>query len=245
MLLITVRIFESSRCQSLWRCISLLQKTAPQINSHRWIEIEQRSLPWSRATVSEPAPSSGAARCCIFYLVIRINSKNFYTLVNPDTISSSSLGCQFVEGLRLSTTGYRIWIMSSNFPYTARPSHIIEGKFVDQRKLMRLLRNVYGTSEEGKDNFRVELRLDHYKIYPSEHVSDTCTLTEDQIQHCRARKKRGDWNWKDKESGKHIADVRREGITHHSNGINSANTSTLKFNTSYQVFFLPKVTQTH
>lgn len=52
-----------------------------------------------------------------------------------------------------------ICIMSSDFPFTAAPSHIIEGKFVDQRKLMSLLRNVYGTSEEGKDNFRVEVVL--------------------------------------------------------------------------------------
>ena len=88
--------------------------------------------------------------------------------------------------------------MSSPSPYSAEPAQIIEGQYLDQQKLMSLLKNVYGTSSEGKNNFRVEvidppfpnsqitqtlmvhqqLRLNRYKIYPSEHVSDACALTE-------------------------------------------------------------------
>jgi hypothetical protein len=34
---------------------------------------------------------------------------------------------------------------------------VIEGQYLDQQKLMELLRNVYGMSEEGKNNFRVEV----------------------------------------------------------------------------------------
>jgi len=70
--------------------------------------------------------------------------------------------------------------------YKAKPIQIIEGQYLDQQKLMSLLRNVYGTSDEGQNNFRVELRLNRYKIYPSEHVSDASELTQDQILDCRA-----------------------------------------------------------
>ncbi|TVY28707.1 hypothetical protein LHYA1_G002394 [Lachnellula hyalina] len=66
---------------------------------------------------------------------------------------------------------------------------VIEGQYLDQRKLVVLLRNVYGTSTEGKNNFRVELRLNRYKIYPSEHLSGMA-LTEDQIQDCRVCNRR-------------------------------------------------------
>ena len=85
--------------------------------------------------------------------------------------------------------------MSSPSPCSAEPAQIIEGEFLDQRKLMTLLRDVYGISSEGENNFRVEvidpplrnsrtltvyqqLRLNRYKIYPSEHLSSACTLTE-------------------------------------------------------------------
>jgi len=66
------------------------------------------------------------------------------------------------------------------------PPHVqvIEGRYVDQRKLMSLLKNVYGTSE-GKNNFRVELRLNRYKIYPADETN-AMTLTPEQIQDCRA-----------------------------------------------------------
>jgi len=60
---------------------------------------------------------------------------------------------------------------------------IIEGKYVDQRKLLMLLKNVYGTN-----NFRVELRLNRYKIYPETQVDRK--LSEEQIQDCRAYHKR-------------------------------------------------------
>jgi hypothetical protein len=34
---------------------------------------------------------------------------------------------------------------------------VIEAQYLDQQKLMKLLRNIYGISEEGKNNFRVEV----------------------------------------------------------------------------------------
>jgi hypothetical protein len=40
--------------------------------------------------------------------------------------------------------------------YSSKPIQIIEGQYLDQHKLMKLLKNVYGTSE-GKNNFRVEV----------------------------------------------------------------------------------------
>jgi len=79
--------------------------------------------------------------------------------------------------------------MASNF-YSPNPKHIIEGQNLDQQKLMSLLKDVYGTSNDGKNNFRVELRLNNYKIYPSVHVSDVSALTEDQIQDCRVFRRR-------------------------------------------------------
>jgi hypothetical protein len=36
-------------------------------------------------------------------------------------------------------------------------AQVIEAQHLDQQKLMKLLRNVYGISEEGKNNFRVEV----------------------------------------------------------------------------------------
>lgn len=68
------------------------------------------------------------------------------------------------------------------------PVQVIEGHYLDQHKLMALLKNVYGTSE-GKNNFRVELRLNRYKIYPSEQAHNG-KLTDDQIQDCRAYRRR-------------------------------------------------------
>jgi hypothetical protein len=74
--------------------------------------------------------------------------------------------------------------MSSRFRYTAEPSHIIEGKFVDQRKLMSLLRNVYGTSNEGENNFRVEviyILLSNVQ-FPSD-VHDRSTAKTEPLQN--------------------------------------------------------------
>lgn len=41
--------------------------------------------------------------------------------------------------------------------YTDKPIQVIDGQYLDQRKLLDLLRNVYGISNEGKNNFRVEV----------------------------------------------------------------------------------------
>lgn len=50
--------------------------------------------------------------------------------------------------------------------YSAKPIQVIEGQYLDQQKLMSLLRNVYGISDEGKNNFRVEVRF-WYKKFDS------------------------------------------------------------------------------
>lgn len=42
--------------------------------------------------------------------------------------------------------------------YVANPKHVIEGHDVDQQKLLNLLRYVYGTTDDGENNFRVEVR---------------------------------------------------------------------------------------
>ncbi|TVY43945.1 hypothetical protein LOCC1_G005608 [Lachnellula occidentalis] len=71
---------------------------------------------------------------------------------------------------------------SSHGPLHKSDPQVIEGQYLDQRKLVVLLRNVYGTSTEGKNNFRVELRLNRYKIYPSDHLSGMA-LTETDAEH--------------------------------------------------------------
>jgi hypothetical protein len=47
--------------------------------------------------------------------------------------------------------------MCPSTTYRAQPTQIIEGQYLDQYKLMRLLRDVYGISDEGKNNFHVEV----------------------------------------------------------------------------------------
>jgi hypothetical protein len=47
--------------------------------------------------------------------------------------------------------------MASESCYHTEPIQIIDGNHLDQRKLVTLLKEVYGTSE-GKNNFRVEVR---------------------------------------------------------------------------------------
>src|SRR5436190_12332968 len=51
--------------------------------------------------------------------------------------------------------------MSSHPVYSKEPTQIIEAQYVDQRKLMRLLKDVYGTSDEGKNNFHVKASSFH------------------------------------------------------------------------------------
>ncbi|KIM97295.1 hypothetical protein OIDMADRAFT_20488 [Oidiodendron maius Zn] len=68
------------------------------------------------------------------------------------------------------------------------PTQIIEGQHVDQQKLMTMLKSIYGTSD-GRNNFRVELRLNKYKIYASEPLSNA-GLTDDQIEGCRVYRRR-------------------------------------------------------
>lgn len=42
-------------------------------------------------------------------------------------------------------------------PFTPEPTQIIEGQYLDPSKLMSLLQGVYGISDEGKNNFHVEV----------------------------------------------------------------------------------------
>jgi hypothetical protein len=70
----------------------------------------------------------------------------------------------------------------------SKPSQIIDAPHVDQRKLIRLLKEMYGENE-GKDNFRVELRLNRYKIYALDDAPPR-PLTEDQIRDLQARRRR-------------------------------------------------------
>ncbi|KAG9233394.1 hypothetical protein BJ875DRAFT_485167 [Amylocarpus encephaloides] len=63
---------------------------------------------------------------------------------------------------------------------------VIEGHFMDQRKLISKLKDVY-----GENNFRVELRLNRYKIYPSETFPEKRPLSPDDIQACRVQRRRG------------------------------------------------------
>lgn len=60
--------------------------------------------------------------------------------------------------------------MSSN-SFCAIPTQIIEGENVDQQKLMNLLKIVYGTSDNGMNNFRVEVR---YQPPPNGKMSSDC-----------------------------------------------------------------------
>lgn len=48
--------------------------------------------------------------------------------------------------------------MSSCNSYTDAPQ-IIEGQYLDQQRLMHLLKRVYGASKEGHNKFRVEVRI--------------------------------------------------------------------------------------
>ena len=65
---------------------------------------------------------------------------------------------------------------------TFRPScpQVIEGQYLDQHKLMSLLKNVYGTSEEGKNNFRVD--VGHPQISHKLSTDDDPIATTQSIQ---------------------------------------------------------------
>ncbi|KAB8203327.1 hypothetical protein BDV34DRAFT_199310 [Aspergillus parasiticus] len=61
------------------------------------------------------------------------------------------------------------------------PNQVIEGKYMNPKKLVKLLRNEYGQA-----NFRVELRLDQYKIYVlDQERARSPGLTQEQINECR------------------------------------------------------------
>ncbi|KAE8373554.1 hypothetical protein BDV26DRAFT_271825 [Aspergillus bertholletiae] len=61
------------------------------------------------------------------------------------------------------------------------PNQIIEGKYMNPKKLVNLLGNEY-----GQTNFRIELRLDQYKIYVLDQKrARSPGLTQEQINECR------------------------------------------------------------
>jgi hypothetical protein len=60
-----------------------------------------------------------------------------------------------------------------NNAFPATPVQVIEGQYLDQQKLMALLKNVYGTSEEGKNNFRVEVNQLILSLWTLADISNT------------------------------------------------------------------------
>ena len=43
------------------------------------------------------------------------------------------------------------------FEYSPNPSQIIDGHFLDQRRLLEALRDIFRSSSMGEGNFRVEV----------------------------------------------------------------------------------------
>ncbi|KAB8232876.1 hypothetical protein BDV23DRAFT_155750 [Aspergillus alliaceus] len=71
--------------------------------------------------------------------------------------------------------------MGRGCSHSVTPNQVIEGKFMNPKKLVKALRNEY-----GQYNFRVELRLDQYKIYVlDQERSRSSGLTQEQINECR------------------------------------------------------------
>ncbi|KAE8144063.1 hypothetical protein BDV38DRAFT_232734 [Aspergillus pseudotamarii] len=71
--------------------------------------------------------------------------------------------------------------MSRGRSFSITPNQVIEGKYMNPKKLVKLLRNEYGQA-----NFRVELRLDQYKIYVlDQERAHSPGLTQEQINECR------------------------------------------------------------
>jgi len=75
-------------------------------------------------------------------------------------------------------------------PNSEKPVQIIEAHNLDQHKLLRLLQAIYGPADGEESKFRVELRLNRYKIYLSEDVPTNSILSEAQIGDCRTYRRR-------------------------------------------------------
>ncbi|KUJ21643.1 uncharacterized protein LY89DRAFT_729156 [Mollisia scopiformis] len=57
-------------------------------------------------------------------------------------------------------------------------SQVIDRSYVDQKKLVQKLKNRYGQGPDGKNNFKIQLRLNRYTImFPA----NAETLTEGEI----------------------------------------------------------------
>ncbi|PLN83082.1 hypothetical protein BDW42DRAFT_165247 [Aspergillus taichungensis] len=68
-----------------------------------------------------------------------------------------------------------------NRVYGGPPHQVIDGRFMDPAKLVNVLRSEYGQS-----NFRVELRLDQYKIYVFDQaMAQSSGLTQEKIKYCQ------------------------------------------------------------
>lgn len=67
------------------------------------------------------------------------------------------------------------------------PVQVIEGQYLDQQKLMALLKNVYGTSEEGKNNFRVEVNHMTSSSWPFAEITNVAQTQPVQDIPLRAR----------------------------------------------------------
>ncbi|KAL4983944.1 hypothetical protein BDW68DRAFT_167991 [Aspergillus falconensis] len=58
--------------------------------------------------------------------------------------------------------------------------HRSQGRYMDPRKLVLLLRQQYGPS-----NFRIHLQRDQYIVYVNDGRSRSSCLTDEEINNCR------------------------------------------------------------
>lgn len=58
--------------------------------------------------------------------------------------------------MQRSTSHVNNWSEMSKYRYNPEPQ-VIESKYINPRALIELLRDVYGTSEKGQNNFLVEV----------------------------------------------------------------------------------------
>jgi hypothetical protein len=79
-----------------------------------------------------------------------------HSLKIPHTTTSQFFNFQADNPRPFSPIFQTVHVMCNN-KIPSSPAQVIEGQYLDQQKLMTLLKTIYGTSEEGKNNFRVEV----------------------------------------------------------------------------------------
>lgn len=48
--------------------------------------------------------------------------------------------------------------------YEKEPHEVIDGRWLDHRRLIKMLQNLYGPAEEGESNFRVEVNRTPFSL---------------------------------------------------------------------------------